>query len=425
MKHPAHHLAFTAPLLLLAALSAGCDRPIQACLGDCPPEDGAIDDLTDIATCDLEDTIVASATCTDGVRQPGEICNVFGYGGFGSGSEALVSSRTVPRPNSTASDRFIAYDGGQVLVAHPGGDDTYWPMPAPWDHLRFTASGDFNSDGIVDVAARSGELSPRARVLLIGSDAQYIGDVVLAEEPGMLGPDAVDWDGDGHLDAIVILPYEAHPTNVILHRGDGAGGFVPQPLFGLEGDLSVRAFVALGPDGIADDLVRAAPQGGLELRLTTQTGPVSRHVDLGSFAAALALATADLDEDGDDDIVALVEESAHHTSRVAVLLQTPGDEGPAFAIQQLPVHCGAVGLAIGDLNADGWLDIATTSPGEPYGKGTMRMGDGAGSFEDMITPYLASDIHDLGIADIDGDGLAEMTWSNYSDRMLECAGNMP
>lgn len=410
---------------LVAALP-GCELPIKGCFDDCPQgsEDSKPEEIKNFGTCQLEDTIEASASCGDGVIQPGELCNVFGYGGYGFEGAPLVSSISVPHAGDATSDQFLAYASGLVVAVSAGGSSVYWPGPAPSERVLLTGVGDFDADGVHDIAARSDLSSDRVHVFLMGGDGLLASEVEIVEAPDLLGPDVVDWDGDGHLDMVVVLPHEAQAENVVLYRGDGAGGFTQAPLFGLADDLSVRAFLAVGADGISDDLAYAGPEGGVALRLTAPDGPASHHLELGEFAAVLDIAVADLDADGDDDIAALVEDGADHTSRLAVALQLSGDASPEFVVEQFPVRCGAVALAIGDLNADGALDVATATPGESEGLATIRLGDGAGDFSAMITAYIGNEAHDLRIVDIQGDGVGEIITTNQTLGMLESTGNL-
>ena len=121
------------------------------------------------------------------------------------------------------------------------------------------------------------------------------------------------------------------------------------------------------------------------------------------------LAAADMNGDGREDIVALVDGPSGH-SEVAVVLLVPSeqDTGMSFVTSYYPVHCDASVLAVGDLDADGRLDVVTVSSGSLSNLATILRGDGLGLFSGVMSVQLGGPVDDLKLADLNSDGGVEL-----------------
>lgn len=429
--------------LVLALLSAapGCNLVDKVCVGDCPEaqSDGDItaptathatfdeaattgvsgdDDDTGATTtipddpptdcADLEDTIVAAATCEDGSAAPGELCYLFGGGSFEYPNG--VASIAALQLDAAGDDVLLAHADGVVLrslyAAGPGlsPSDSDWATSFPGT-LQLSGVGDFDEDGVLDVAARLGDDGGDTILALRLDGAGGLASATtLLTGPALSTPKVADYDDDGHLDLVVADP-QTGDVNVL--HGDGAGGFVAALEFSYTGAKGRHVLVAFGEDKIRDDFAFAAQNGELSLYFHMIGSEGFEVVKVGTKIHDLA--AADMNGDGREDIVALVDGPSGH-SEVAVVLLVPSeqDTGMSFVTSYYPVHCDASVLAVGDLDADGRLDVVTVSSGSLINLATILRGDGLGLFSGVMSVQLGGPVDDLKLADLNSDGGVEL-----------------
>ncbi len=160
-------------------------------------------------------------------------------------------------------------------------------------------------------------------------------------------------------------------------------------------------------DGDADFAVahersedEAHPERGAEIGLLLGDGK-------GGFALtrldapASALAVADLDADGNQDLIA----PDPFRSRTAVLL---GDGRGGFA-PAVHYSTGAGTFVVADLNRDGTLDLAAGGSGAI----SVALGDGRGAFGAPTLFRAGTGGGSMTAVDLDGDGAAEIVTAGY------------
>ncbi len=172
----------------------------------------------------------------------------------------------------------------------------------------------------------------------------------------------------------------------------------------------------LNDDGYIDLLFNSTHDTSAFIPATLATVGPNAEVRISRLAVegSIQSQAADLNRDGWMDIVFCPNPSGvQHPRRFLTIIWGGPDGWPASrANGWLPVY-GAAGIAVADLNGDGWPDIATLNqkawmPGQPDGR-IIRIYWGSGR------GYLLTHCRDFGVsnasgifgADFDGDGAAD------------------
>ena len=292
------------------------------------------------------------------------------------------------------------------------------------------AVADFDRDGHLDVALAMHLLTP---MLLFGDGKGNFraADYLLPRDTPPFSSRAIrtrDIDGDGLPDLTLLgegmglnVAGEGMPETVtggfgILHlrnRGDGSFERLPAlsprihghalALGDFDGDDRADIAVAAGVVGFRDVVLLSRAQEWQKLEL-----PIRPHSYLDGVAAG------DVDGDGKDDVVIgyVSHEADEPRSGVDLFLSRPGQQ-PAWDRRTLAVVPGRVSfgaLAMGDLNADGHLDVVGVD-----GSGAVHffLGSGGGAFATASGPPVPPGLagckgYDVEIADLDDDRRPEL-----------------
>ncbi len=299
-----------------------------------------------------------------------------------AGTSTITVSNPVPGGGTSDPIYFPIHrpDTSVALARH----DTF-PAVIPGKFLTANVTGDFNGDGIVDLAVVE---AAWGILVFPGTGSGTFGEPILTfalTNPSQLF--ALDLNHDGNLDLIAT---EGGLTQIYL--GDGTGGFTPSDNFGYGGG-SVR-FGDFDQDGNVDMVFTV---DGFYLFLYRGDGA-------GEFTGSVLLDSApkvvgspivgDFNRDGKLDIL-IPEESQNHWS--LVMLRGNGDGTFTRTISTpLPGEINVNGSVVGDFNHDGKLDIVADT-------GLVLLGVGNGSFTlgpSIDIPYVSS----FRAADMNNDG---------------------
>jgi hypothetical protein len=281
------------------------------------------------------------------------------------------------------------------------------------------AVGDFNGDGLPDVALNTaGPAGAAVEVLLGKGDGSFQPNhLILPVAQTPLSVAAGDFDGNGALD--LVTANSNGTVSVLL--GNGGGSFRPRTDLTVGGSPHSVAVGDFNRDGRLD--VVTAQQ------LTDTVSVLVGHGD-GTFArpqvfaasgqnfTPQSMALGDVNGDGKVDVVIKSVSSLDSDAfQIGVLLGS-GDgtfQAPLLGSAQ---PGGSGDLVLGDFNNDGRIDAAVADQlGSSSGNLSVFAGNGDGTFQSLIRLDLLTGGNDpVGVtaADLNGDGLVDLVSANGS-----------
>ena len=219
-------------------------------------------------------------------------------------------------------DDNLGYDYLEVLL---GNGFAAIPYAAQTDVSGYPiATGDFNNNGILDLALADPR-NPNSLVILLGNgDGTFS---VPASQPSFTGANSAttgDFNGDGILD----LAIAGGSNGFAILMGNGAGSFTPvsgEPVLSQGGDFIAAA--DLNGDGILD-LVVSSAQNTISVLLGKGDGTFTLGYSQAMNYAPNGIGIADFNNDGLLDIA--VANSSNNT--VSIMLQTAAHSGPVVSL---------------------------------------------------------------------------------------------
>jgi hypothetical protein len=277
---------------------------------------------------------------------------------------------------------------------------------------------DINRDGALDVVASSLILNRVSITLsnrpLFGAQRPFrTGNYLNAPNPGSRTLATGDVNGDGHPDAVVANWAD---TTGIVCFGAGDGSFSSSVTLRTDSLPSSAAAVDLNGDNRADVLFSNYKSNSVSVYLSQPGNTFAPRVDYAVGALPMAVTAGDVNSDGKPDMIALAA-----GSNISVLLNNgDGTFGPASPKPTALAGGGVqLGLATGDLNADGLLDIVVTSTALRY---SAMFGNGAGQFTahtDSVLVGHGFNPWGVAIGDLTGDGVADLAFANRDQAYIE------
>lgn len=216
-----------------------------------------------------------------------------------------------------------------------------------------------------------------------------------------------DFNGDGLLD-LAVANHQSHDVSILL--GQGGGIFSEQRRIPLDIAPDWLAVVDLDQDGISDILVILSESG----QVTWIKGQGNGTFQLGdpllvireAFTAAL-LEDFNMDKLSDLVVVAGKDKLLVHLGKEERLFTDPS----LILVGQSPRS-----VVKGDFDNDGYNDLAVTS----FLSGTLSLllGRGDGSFAKLTEIWVAEFPHFLGIGDFNGDKVADLVVLDTVNQLL-------
>jgi uncharacterized protein (TIGR03437 family) len=306
------------------------------------------------------------------------------FNGDGHEDLAIINAATTP---------------SQVLILIGNGDGTFNTVSPPSFPVGNGANsivvGDFNGDGIPDLAVANG--ADNTVSILMGVGSGFFQQAF--NYPTGPSPDGIavaDFDGDGLADLAVAT---ANGVSVLIGNGYGAFQAPLNTAAGLATSVAVANFKT---DGRAD-VVLGTPDGIVVL-IGAGDGTFQNNVTYPTGVGGGPVAIADFNGDGKLDIAA--------TSGGLVSVALGNGDGtfqPAISSASGTGNASVQSLAVGDFNGDGHLDLATANylGAASSTNVAILLGTGNGAFATPVY-YPITAVTFAAAGDFNGDGVVDL-----------------
>ncbi len=334
-----------------------------------------------------------------------------------------------PCTNASAVTVFLSRSDGtlQPGVNYQGSEAN----PAKPPQLQFVAVGDFNKDGILDIAAT--DSANGVVQIFLGNGTNGVGDGTFTAK-STFATDATnstpyqlavgDFNGDGYPDIAVINNGDA---NVGVLINDKTGNFLAPVTYALSktGNYEITA-ADVNNDQKLDLLVPLFNGNQVAVLIGNGDGTFQTpEVDTPAFTTAtnafpISVTVADINGDGNPDLLVPLDQNVAYPSTnqgIGIALgngkgtfQTPTllpstlqndfwntPQAGLYNYQPAPSYVHAV-----DVDGDGILDLVYTNSN--FGTIGVLFGEGGGNFYDPVEFPAGGYAYGLVMADVNGDG---------------------
>ncbi len=310
-----------------------------------------------------------------------------------------------------------------VSLGNGAGAFTTISSPLSFSRAGGAALGDFNGDGKPDIATASGTGTLFVNLGLGNGTFTTVGPFTV----GGYGVPTIatgDVNGDGKQDIVYVAASTPNMVTVLL--GDGHGGFTTAPSSPFSAGGSCPASVGLvvadlNGDG-KQDLAIPDCNGNVDLYYGNGTGTFTAGTPITGLTGADAIAAADLRGLGRKDLIV----TGFSATNTWVLLN---DGHGAFSnAPDSPLTGNYPSVTVADVNHDGKPDLIV--PG--YHGGALAyqfvgvlLGNGDGTFRAAIgSPHIVSQGGGIAVGDLNNDGNLDIAAVGTSAFGFSGGGNL-
>ena len=301
------------------------------------------------------------------------------------------------------------YPSGNVVVLLGNRDGTFGaPMAFAAGSITgsYLAAGDFNGDGVADLAlahsisATAGEVA----VFVGKGDGSFAAPVGYPVGRLPFTVIAADFNGDGKTD-LAELDASSGPNQVWVLLGRGDGTFLPgvsSPSLSAEGHL---AYADLNHDGKLDLVIADRFSSAMEIMMGNGDGTFrpGRQYLLGEQPVSVSPIPL-----GDGTTALLTPDNGYEGG---LFLYFAGSDGTIYSPPLQQIGARPTAIAAADLNGDGNADLVIAD--SDTGAIEVKLGTGKGGFAAPVSYAAGSQPGPLAVADINGDGRPDVIAADY------------
>ncbi len=281
---------------------------------------------------------------------------------------------------------------------------------------NFVITGDVNKDGKLDIiaASRNGFVS----VFLGDGVGGFATPIITTTNSDSAFISAADLNQDGNLDIAVA---NLTTTSISILIGNGTGNFTVSTT-SIQQRPNSADLIDLDLDGKLDLVVTTTSKLLFFKNLGSGNFSLSLPISFSVGAGATSVAVVDVNKDGKPDLAV----SNQNSGNISILTNTFSRAcvTPSFAAStNFPTATGSLGNTVGDFNLDGKQDVVVLNAGS--NSLSVFLGNGTGSFAPAISVASGGFNPDnAAVADFNKDGKPDLVVTNrFSDAIAVLLGD--
>ncbi|MGH9617249.1 MAG: FG-GAP repeat domain-containing protein, partial [Acidobacteriaceae bacterium] len=347
-----------------------------------------------------------------------------GAGAFGTPTTYALSGK----PVSLVAGDFVGNGNIDVAAADSNGNvsillNTTGNGTFAASHVTLSGTltgiviGDFNHDGHLDLAV-SDSANNNVHVLTGDGTGTFtlLGSYSTGAGTKPSGIVAADFNNDGNLDVATVN--SGNNTATVL-LGSATGALTVQAAQATGTSPIAIAVTDVNSDGMPDVVAFDSPTastGEVDVLLGNGNGTLqAASVASQTFVPGTLAAVADFNQDGKPDLAVTEQKPNQVTLLLNNTLQTQYPDGRSFAAAHALLNGYgnmADGVAVGDFNKDGKLDIAVSYLEDNAVRVLLNNGSGASNFNGAAVYPVGQQPYWVASGDLNGDGYPDIVTAN-------------
>jgi hypothetical protein len=278
---------------------------------------------------------------------------------------------------------------------------------SPLNEGRFVATGDFNNDGIPDIAILNGGYPGSVSICMGNGNGTFQSAVNYNAGNLPLMMTVADLNGDGNLDLIAVN-YLSGTLSVLLGNGDGT--FQTQTTNSVGNAPEFVAVADLNGDGWLDLVVPNYDDNTVSVLLGKGDGTFNAQVTYATGSGPDGVAAGYFN---DDTYLDLAVANGSDGTLSILLGNGNGTFQTQSVISTLPSGANPFWPTSADLRKDGKFDLVV--PDNNYSSLYVLLGNGDGTFGSPTTITTEDVLQSVSIADWNADGIPDLIVPIYGN----------